>query len=101
MGALAGRAAFPSRTPSCWSRPSARAAAACAATSRDHRAREAVSATGRAGRIANAVAKSPSGGDLPGLERHVVAERFELSDEASGEAVGVLAGEVVAAEVAV
>jgi hypothetical protein len=47
------------------------------------------------------VAKSPSGGDLPGLERHVVAERLELADEASGEAVGVLAGEVVAAQVAV
>jgi hypothetical protein len=43
----------------------------------------------------------PSGGDLAGLERHVVAERFELSDEAFGEAVGVLAREVVAAEVAV
>jgi hypothetical protein len=36
-----------------------------------------------------AVAKSPSGGDLPGLERDVVSERFELSDEAFGEAVGV------------
>ena len=43
----------------------------------------------------------PLGGDLAGLDRDVVAERFELADEASGEAVGVLAGEVVAAEVAV
>jgi hypothetical protein len=35
------------------------------------------------------------------VERDVVSERFELSDEALGEAVGVLAGEVVATEVAV
>jgi hypothetical protein len=47
------------------------------------------------------VAKSLSGGDLAGLERDVVAERLELADEASGEAVGVLAGEVIAAQVAI
>jgi hypothetical protein len=46
-------------------------------------------------------AKSASGGDLPGFERHAVPERFELSDEAFGGAVGVLACVVVAAEVAV
>src|ERR1700674_1939297 len=47
------------------------------------------------------VAKSPSGGGLPGLERDGVSERFELSDQAFGEPLGVLADEVVAAEVAV
>src|SRR5690348_8115598 len=39
----------------------------------------------------------PSGGQLLGLEGDVVPERFELSDEASCDPVGVLAGEVVAA----
>jgi hypothetical protein len=38
---------------------------------------------------------------VQGLEGDVVSERFELSDETLGEAVGVLAGVVVAAEVAV
>ena len=37
-----------------------------------------------------AVAKSSSGGDFSGFEGDVVAECFELSDEAFGEAVGVL-----------
>ena len=46
-------------------------------------------------------AKSPSGGKLPRFERDAVPERFELSNEASCGAVGVLAGEVVAAKVAV
>jgi len=46
-----------------------------------------------------AVAKSSSGGDLSGFDGDVVAERFELSDEAFSGAVGVLAGEVVVAEV--
>src|SRR5215211_552911 len=46
-------------------------------------------------------AKSPSGGNLPGLDGDVVSERFELSDEAFGDAVGVLAGVVIGAEVAV
>ncbi len=46
-----------------------------------------------------------SRGDLLGVvfgcERDLVSERLELSDEALGEPVGVLADEVVAAEVAV
>jgi hypothetical protein len=50
---------------------------------------------------AAAEAKSPSGGNVLGLDRDVVSERFERSDEAFGDAVGVLAGVVVAAEVAV
>ena len=48
-----------------------------------------------------AVAKSSSGGDFSGFEGDVVAECFELSDEAFGEAVGVLSGEVVVAGVVV
>src|SRR5215218_5305154 len=51
--------------------------------------------------IAAPEAKSPSGGNLPGLDGDVVSERFELSDEAFGDAVGVLAGVVIGAEVAV
>ena len=43
----------------------------------------------------------PSGGNLSGLERDAVTERFELSDEAFGDAVGVLADEVVTAKVVV
>jgi hypothetical protein len=49
-------------------------------------------------RVTFAEAKSSSGGNLQGLEGDVVSERFELSDEAFGDAVGVLAGVVVAAE---
>ena len=47
------------------------------------------------------VAKSLSRGDLAGFERHAVPQRFELSNEPLGEAIGVLAGEVVAAEIVV
>ena len=39
-------------------------------------------------------------GGVVGGECHVVSERFELADESFGEPVGVLAEEVVAAEVA-
>jgi hypothetical protein len=42
-----------------------------------------------------------AGGDLPGFECHAVPERFDLSDEEFGGAVGVLAGEIVATEVAI
>src|SRR5438445_11354638 len=51
--------------------------------------------------MGGAVAKSLSDGGLQGFERDVVTERFELSDEAFGEAVWVLVGVVVAAEVVV
>ena len=47
------------------------------------------------------VAKSRSGGCRLSFEDDVVAEGFELSDEASDGAVGVLAAEVVAAGVVV
>jgi hypothetical protein len=50
---------------------------------------------------ASSVAKSRSGGELLGLERDVVSERFELSDQAPGGPVWVLAAEVVAAGVVV
>jgi hypothetical protein len=53
------------------------------------------------GRCFDPVAKSLSGGEFPGLDRDVVSERFGQADQASGEAVRGLAGEVVAGEVAV
>ena len=56
---------------------------------------------GAAKPVTGAGAKSASDGGLAGLDRDAVSERFESPDETFGEAIWVLAGEAITAEVVV